>query len=197
MLPPQTSGRQHDQDARHRSTWLYKGLSPQEHLGYDAGSRHAGQSHWINLMDTERDDSTSPLSHHAWASLLADAPWKAKSFLLAGAATIGGTVSWLSNMTSPTVAKMGASFLGGFLIGWAFRRFLKTAALIAGITLAGVAALEATGWIALDWVSIERQISQGFRWLQGEAEGLKTLLTGYMPSAGAGGAGAFFGFRRK
>lgn len=148
-------------------------------------------------MTTDHDDSSAPLAHHAWDTVLADAPWKSKSFLAAAAATIGGIASWLTDMTSPAVAKMGGSFLGGFLIGWAFRRFLKTAALIAGIMLAGIAALKATGWIDLDWASIERHVSQSLRWLQGEAEGLKNLLAGYLPSAGAGGAGALFGFRKK
>lgn len=148
-------------------------------------------------MSTDSDESQPSLAYHPWDVVLADPPWKDKSFLTASLATVGGLGSWLGNLTSPTVAQMGGSFLGGFLIGWAFRRFLKAAALIAGIILAGLAALKATGWISLDWSSLDAQISHGLRWLQGEAEGLKNLLAGYLPSASAGGAGALFGFRKK
>jgi uncharacterized membrane protein (Fun14 family) len=146
--------------------------------------------------DTDENDSP-PLPRHAWAMVLADPPWKDGSFAAAGLATIGGLVSWIGNLTSPVVAQMGGSFLAGFLLGWAFRKFLKMAALLVGLILAAIAALKATGWIALDWTSVESQIAQGFRWIQGEAEGLKNLLAGYLPSASAGGIGTWFGFRKK
>ncbi len=110
---------------------------------------------------------------------------------------VGGLASWIGNYTSPTVAQMAGSYLGGFLIGWAFRRFLKLAVVLIGFTLACIGALKTTGWIDLDWASIEGQISGLMRWLHGEAEGLKNLLTGFLPSAGAAGAGSFFGFRKK
>lgn len=110
---------------------------------------------------------------------------------------IGGLASWIGNYTSPAVAQMAGSYLGGFLIGWAFRRFLKLAVVIVGFTLACIGALKTTGWIDLDWNSIEGQISGLMRWVHGEAEGLKNLLTGFLPSAGAAGAGSFFGFRKK
>ena len=95
------------------------------------------------------------------------------------------------------MAQMAASYLGGFLLGWAFRHFLRMAAMLAALTLAGIAAMKATGWIDLDWTSIEGQISEGVRWAHGEAEGLRNLLSGFLPSAGAAGAGTFFGFRKK
>jgi len=148
-------------------------------------------------MLTDTDETAPPLPHHAWDVVLADPPWKDKSFLTSAIATIIGLASWIGNVTSPAVAQLGGSFLGGFLIGWAFRRFLSLAALVAGILLAGLAILKATGWISLDWPSLDTQVSQGIRWLQGEAEGLRKLLTGYLPSSVAGWAGAMFGIRKK
>jgi uncharacterized membrane protein (Fun14 family) len=149
------------------------------------------------MIEEEQTCSPSPASASAWDTILADPPWTAKSFLAAGAATIGGLASWIGNLTSPALAKFGGSYLGGFLLGWAFRRFLRMAMMLAAVILTCIAALKATGWMDLDWASIETQISQGMRWLQGEAEGLKNLLAGFLPSAGAAGAGAFFGFRKK
>ena len=148
-------------------------------------------------MEEEQACTPAPLGASAWQEILADPPWTARSFVAVGVATIGALASWIGNFASPTVAQIGGSYLGGYLIGWAFRRFLKIAAMIVAITLASIGALKATGWIDLDWASIETQISQAIQWVHGEAEGLKNLLAGFLPSAGAAGAGSFFGFRKK
>lgn len=139
----------------------------------------------------------SPAISSTWEAVLADPPWTAKSFWAAGLATVGGLASWIGNLSSPAIAEVGGSYLGGFVIGWAFRRFLKMAAMVAAAILACIAALKATGWITLDWASLESSITQSMKWLHGEAEGLKNLLSGFLPSAGAAGAGSFFGFRKK
>ena len=149
------------------------------------------------MVEEEQACSPSPASSSTWDAILADPPWTAKSFLAAGVATVGGLATWIGNLASPALAEIGGSYLGGFLIGWAFRRFLRMAATLAAFTLAGIALLKATDWLNLDWASIEAQASQGLRWFQGQADGLKTLLTGVFPSAGAAGVGAFFGFRKK
>ena len=69
--------------------------------------------------------------------------------------------------------------------------------MIVAASLAFVGTLKAIGWLNLDWVSVEAHITQAVHWLHGEAEGLKNLVTGFLPSAGAAGAGSFFGFRKK
>ena len=102
-----------------------------------------------------------------------------------------------ADLSSPAVTGIGSSYLGGFFIGWAFRRFLKIAALISGGLLASIAILENTGWIDLDWMAIETQINQGIAAVHRGAEGLKHILSGYLPSTGAAAAGVFFGFRKK
>jgi uncharacterized membrane protein (Fun14 family) len=141
--------------------------------------------------------STAPPAPSAWEAVLADPPWAAKSFVAVAVATIAGLASWIGNFTSPSIAQIGGSYLGGFLIGWAFRRFLRIAAMLVAAVLAGIAAMKATGWIDVDWSELERQVSQTVQWLQGEAAGLKNVVTGFLPSAGAAGAGSFFGFRKK
>jgi uncharacterized membrane protein (Fun14 family) len=145
----------------------------------------------------DQEQVQEPSSEGFYASLLADAPWQAKSVIAAGVATIAGIVAWVTNYSSPAVVGFTGSYLGGFFLGWAFRRFLKVAALLAGGVLASMAALKSTGWIDLDWVAVETQISQGIMSIHQGAEGLKQTLSGYLPSAGAGAAGAFFGFRKK
>jgi uncharacterized membrane protein (Fun14 family) len=141
--------------------------------------------------------STASPAPSAWEAVLADPPWAAKSFLAVAAATIGGLASWIGNYSSPAAAQIGASYLGGFLLGWAFRRFLRIAAMLVAVVLAGIAVMKASGWIDVDWSALEAQVGQTVQWLQGEVEGLRNVLTGFLPSAGAAGAGSFFGFRKK
>ena len=141
--------------------------------------------------------STASPAPSAWEAVLADPPWAAKSFLAVAAATIGGLASWIGNHSSPAAAQIGASYLGGFLLGWAFRRFLRIAAMLVAVVLAGIAVMKASGWIDVDWSALEAQVGRTVQWLHGEAEGLRNVLTGFLPSAGAAGAGSFFGFRKK
>jgi uncharacterized membrane protein (Fun14 family) len=139
----------------------------------------------------------STLLTKALGPLLSDPPWAAKSFLAASATTVAGLGAWLSDMMSPALARGGASFLGGFLLGWAFRKTLKIALIVTGSLLALIAILKTTGWIHLEWNLIESDVNRTLNWAQGQAQSMKEVAIGYLPSAGAGGAGAFFGFRKK
>ena len=148
-------------------------------------------------MDDAQDQPQESSSQGICAALLADAPWNAKSVIAAGVATVGGLVSWVADLSSPAVAGIGASYLGGFFIGWAFRRFLRMAAMIAAGVLACIAVLENTGWIDLDWTSMESQISHAIAAVHRGTDGLRHILSGYLPSTGAGAVGMFFGFRKR
>lgn len=130
-------------------------------------------------------------------TVMADPPWMAKPFLAAGATTIAGLGAWINDMMSPALASGSASFLGGFLLGWAFRKTLKLALLITASLIALIAILKTTGWIHLEWNLIQADVVRTLAWVQGQAESYKEVLTGYLPSAGGAGAGAFFGFRKK
>ena len=148
-------------------------------------------------MDQEQPQAST--SQGICAALLADAPWNAKSVIAAAVATVGGLASWVADLSSPTAAGIGGSYLGGFFIGWAFRRFLKMAALIAGGLLACIAVLVNTGWIDLDRTAVvmAHQVVLAIAAAHRGAEGIKHILSGYLPSTGAGAAGMFFGFRKR
>ena len=130
-------------------------------------------------------------------TVMADPPWMAKPFLAAGATTVAGTGAWLSDMMSPALASGGASFLGGFILGWAFRKTVKLALLVSLALVALVTILKTTGWIHLEWDLIHADITHATDWVRGKAEGFKDVMASYLPSAGGAGAGAFFGFRKK
>lgn len=148
-------------------------------------------------MDHEQDQPETSYGEGICATLLANAPWNAKSVIAAAVATVGGLASWVADLSSPAVLGIGGSYLGGFFFGWAFRRFLKMAALITGVLLTCIAVLEDTGWIDLDWTAVETQLSHAIAAGHRGAEGLKHILSGYLPSTGAGAVGMFFGFRKR
>jgi uncharacterized membrane protein (Fun14 family) len=148
-------------------------------------------------MDYDQEQPQESPSQGICAAFLADAPWNAKSVIAAGIATVGSLASWVADFSSPALAGIAGSYLAGFFLGWASRRFLKMAALITGGLLAGIAVLEETGWIDLDWTTVEIQISHAIAAAQQGAQGLKHVLSGYLPSTGAGAVGMFFGFRKK
>jgi len=149
------------------------------------------------VIDYDQEQPQESSSHGMCVALLADAPWNSKSVIAAAVATVGGLASWVADLTSPAVVGIGGSYLGGFFIGWAFRRFLKMAALFAGGLRTCIAVLEDTGWINLDWTAVETHISHVIAAAHQGAEGLKHILSGYLPSTGAGAVGMFFGFRKR
>ncbi|HSA62186.1 MAG TPA: FUN14 domain-containing protein [Nitrospiraceae bacterium] len=142
-------------------------------------------------------ESSPESSRSVFASLLADPPWTSTSVIGAALLTAGGLVAWLNDMASPALARFGGCYIGGYFIGWTFRRFLKLAAMIAAAVIAVIVALKGTGALELNWSSIETQVSKNLSGVQGKAEWLKQLLAGYLPAAGAAGAGVFFGFRKR
>jgi uncharacterized membrane protein (Fun14 family) len=146
---------------------------------------------------SERDEHSSQSAPSSLNRLFVNPPWQASSFLAVGAATLVGFAAWLNDMASPALARGGASYLAGYLIGWVARRALKVAALMVGAILALIAVLKSNGAIDLNWSVIEQNVSHSFAWLRGEIDGLKQLVTGYLPTAGAGTVGAIFGFRKK
>jgi uncharacterized membrane protein (Fun14 family) len=148
-------------------------------------------------MNERNGDPIGLQSAQPRETFLANAPWKATSVLAAGGAAVAGLTALFGEQMSFALTRGGASYIGGYLVGWTMRRAMKLAALIAGLILAAIASLKSAGSVDLDWTSLESHVSQSLSWLNGKAEGLKTFLTSWLPSAGAGGAGVYFGFRRK
>jgi uncharacterized membrane protein (Fun14 family) len=153
-----------------------------------------------------------------------DGPWRAKTVLVAAAAALMGLGLWFSdavkshpatkpgitasdtvspggssaqsnwNKPVPGYVRVCVSYVGGFLIGWAFRRFLKAAA--AGAVL--IIALLALGrHVGCDTTHAQEEVKRSSAWVQQEAAETRDYLKGRLPSAAAGGSGIFFGFRRR
>lgn len=132
-------------------------------------------------------------------------PWRSKTVAVAAGVMLVGLGFWLKDRhrleADPAqvsaLFRFGASYLGGYFIGWAFRRGLKALLITSGIILGGIALMKATGWVDLQWDSIQHNIASSFDWLRGEATEWKKMLSGYLPSVGIAVVGMFFGARRK
>jgi len=111
----------------------------------------------------------------------------------AGVETVGDTQA----PTSPAVFRLGAGYLGGFFLGWALRKFVTLTLVVAGGLVVMLAVFQGLGWFEVNWPAVEEHLQMSLTWIQDQAGSFKTFVTGYLPSAGAGTAGLFVGFRRK
>lgn len=154
------------------------------------------------------------------------APWKAKSVWLAAGVAILGTGFWRSDAPGPQPApsaqeqavdaagpsqsadqgtspassaavNLGVSYIGGFFLGWCYRRFVKVSVMLTCGILAVLMAIKSLGWFETDVASLQDHVREGSSWLGNHAADLNRYLTGLLPSAGAAGFGLFRGFRRK
>jgi uncharacterized membrane protein (Fun14 family) len=152
-----------------------------------------------------------------------DGPWRAKTVLVAAAAALMGLGLWFSDAVKshpaagpgitasdtsspaassaqsnwskpvPGYVRVCVSYVGGFLIGWAFRRFIKVA--VAGTVL--IISLLALGrHVGCDTTRAQEKVKRGNAWVQREATETEDYLKGRLPSGVAGGTGIFFGFCR-
>lgn len=140
---------------------------------------------------------TSKTGSEAREAFSPEPPWKTKTVIAAGVATLAGMAGWISNVAPPALARFGGSYIAGFFIGWAFRRFVKLILVIGALAMTGIALLKSAGWWTTDWGALEQQVTHNLATIRHGAEGVKEFLTGYLPSAGAAATGAFLGFRKK
>lgn len=156
--------------------------------------------------------------------LTADGPWRAKTVVLAALTALVGLGFWgysvvtvhpppgpdvpaFNELGQPTTGtqfdwskpvprfvRVALSYVGGFFIGWTFRRFLALALALVMVVGALLAFGKYMGW---DTSAAREQVKRGSEWAQREAVSARDQLQRLLPSAFAGGAGVFLGFRRR
>lgn len=98
---------------------------------------------------------------------------------------------------APWATRLGIGFIGGFIIGWAFRAFLKTMAIVT-VAAAGLFwALNHFNILDLDIASAESSFNASTGWLAERAEALKDRAMTLVPSSFSSLFGMFLGFRRR
>jgi uncharacterized membrane protein (Fun14 family) len=157
------------------------------------------------------------------AAVGGDGPWRAKTVLLALFVVVVGLGFWVRDAAkgpppstparvtaSPATAASGsgwdlakpfpgyvricASYIGGFFIGWVFRRFVLVALSLAALAILVVGICKYAG---CNVAPAETGVKERATWVQHEAAAAKDYLKGLLPSTAAGAVGVFLGFRRK
>jgi uncharacterized membrane protein (Fun14 family) len=163
----------------------------------------------------------APLFGAAAAS--GDGPWRAKTVLLACFVVVVGFGFWMrdvakgppppapahvvapSNQSAsgggwdfarpfPGYVRVCVSYIGGFFIGWVFRRFIRLALALAALAVLVVGLGKYAGW---NLAPVETEVKKKATWVQHEAATASDYLKHLLPSASAGAVGAFLGFRRR
>jgi uncharacterized membrane protein (Fun14 family) len=163
----------------------------------------------------------APLFGAAAAS--GDGPWRAKTVLLALFVVLVGFGFWARDIAKgppppasthvtalddrpasgsgwdfsrpfPGYVRICVSYIGGFFIGWAFRRFIRLALALAALAVLLLGIGKYAGW---NMAPAETKVKERAKWVQHEAATASDDLKHLLPSASAGAVGAFLGFRRK
>ncbi len=93
--------------------------------------------------------------------------------------------------------KIGISFIGGFIIGFIFRTFVKTMLFFTVCVVGILGALSYFQVVNIDFSHAEQAWNSNSEWIMTQATKLKDMVWQYLPSSTTGTIGAFVGARRK
>ncbi len=98
---------------------------------------------------------------------------------------------------SPWAMRVGGSMLGGFLLGFALRTFVRITAALLALGLSVFMLLSYFNVMNVDLTSAENKYKSSIEWLDDQANRLENAAKSHLPSSGSGAVGIFAGFRRK
>jgi uncharacterized membrane protein (Fun14 family) len=97
----------------------------------------------------------------------------------------------------PWLMQTGVSFILGFVLGYAFRQFVKTLAILLALGVALTIGLSFFNVINIDFSGVQTQYESSLHWLSDQGSRLKDFVLSYIPSFSAGTVGAIVGFLRR
>jgi len=98
---------------------------------------------------------------------------------------------------SPGMTRMGLSFIAAFVIGWAFRVFIKTMLLITVLGTALLLGLSYFGVLNVDFTKARTEYAGAIAWISDQAERLRDTALAYFPSTGGSMVGLLLGLKKK
>jgi uncharacterized membrane protein (Fun14 family) len=101
---------------------------------------------------------------------------------------------WNWGKPFPLHVRLGVSYVAGYCIGWFFRKLSRLILVVSALVIALLAYGKLAG---CDMTHAQEEAKRGGEWAQHEAAAAKDYLMHVLPSATAGGAGTFLGFRRR
>ena len=102
---------------------------------------------------------------------------------------------WFYDKTAPHLWRMGLGFFVMFVIGYAFRQFVKTMAVIAALLLAAVGVAAYLG--AFELGHFRQNLTHSTGWAMDQVAGLKDLILKFAAASLSGTAGFVIGFMRR
>jgi uncharacterized membrane protein (Fun14 family) len=101
---------------------------------------------------------------------------------------------WFDSL-APHTWRAAISFIGAFIVGYAFRRFVATMAVITGIAFAGIAAL--TYFDIVDLSNVRAGVEKSAGVVTKLATQFKDTVLAWLPSSVTGIGGFLIGFMRR
>jgi uncharacterized membrane protein (Fun14 family) len=124
----------------------------------------------------------------------ANAVTNAQATMSTGAGGATGGAQWNWHRPLPIYVPVCISYVAGFCIGWFFRKLLHIVVVVVALIVGLLALGKHVGW---DTTAEQEKVKHGGEWVQHEVTATENYLRHLLPSAAGGGAGAFFGFRRR
>jgi len=100
---------------------------------------------------------------------------------------------WLSTRG----VKIGLSFLGAFAIGYLFRTFLKTMAILTAMAVTALLLLSYFNVYNVDFTAVQEKWETNREWVTTQATKLKDVVWTYLPSSTVAFVGFFVGMLRR
>jgi uncharacterized membrane protein (Fun14 family) len=147
----------------------------------------------VGAPGKQGDASPAVVSGEHGRSFVSGAPAPSSDEPAASAAPLQPWSEWLGTRG----VQIGFAFLGGFAIGFAFRAFLKTMAVLTALAIVSIFLLSYFRVINVDFTMVREQWNSNSEWILAQATKLKDVVWQYLPSSTAGVAGLIVGMVRK
>jgi len=98
---------------------------------------------------------------------------------------------------SADAVRIGASILGGFLIGFGLRVFLRITAMLLALGALVMMGLSYFNIMNVDLTAAKTKYESAIHWAQDQGYRLKDAAQSHLPSSGSGMVGMFAGFKRR
>jgi len=98
---------------------------------------------------------------------------------------------------APAMTRVGLSFVGAFIIGWAFRVFVKAMLLITVLGAALLMGLSYFHVVNVDFSEARTKYADSIAWVADQAAKLRDAAVAHLPASGSSMVGLFVGFRKK
>jgi uncharacterized membrane protein (Fun14 family) len=103
----------------------------------------------------------------------------------------------LQERLSPAAIRSGLGLIGGFIIGWAFRAFLKMMSIITFLIAAIFVGLSYFNVLNVDFTAAETKVKSSSAWVSDQASRAKDAAMSHIPGSAVSVVGLWLGFRRK